>query len=103
LVTFHFATFAWIFFRAPDLATASAILGRIGSGTISFANVSASLWLILSIAVLFHYLPKKWYEISLNLYVRAPFYAQAAAMAALVFGIQHVAQTGAVPFVYERF
>jgi hypothetical protein len=58
---------------------------------------------ILVIAVAAHYIPKKWYEFSVSLYVRAPFYAQAAAMAALVIGIQYVAQTGAAPFVYQRF
>jgi hypothetical protein len=29
LVTFHLVAFAWIFFRAPDFATASAIIQRI--------------------------------------------------------------------------
>jgi hypothetical protein len=58
---------------------------------------------ILAIAILAHYLPKKWYDASVDLYVRAPFYAQAGAMAALVIGIQYVAQTGAAPFVYQRF
>ena len=38
-----------------------------------------------------------------NLYVRAPFYAQAAALALLVIGMQYVAQTGAAPFIYKRF
>jgi len=99
----HYVAFAWIFFRAPNLETAWSILARISSGTVSFANVSSGLWVILGIAVLAHYVPKKWYDVSVNLYVRAPFYAQAAAMAALVIGIQYVAQTGAAPFVYQRF
>ena len=59
--------------------------------------------MILAIAVVAHYLPKKWYDVSVDLYVRAPFYAQAAAMAALVIGLQYVAQTGAAPFIYTRF
>jgi hypothetical protein len=95
--------FAWIFFRAPNLETAWAILARIGSGTVSFANVSTGLWVILAIAVVAHYLPKKWYEFSVDLYIRAPFFAQAGALAALVIGLQYVAQTGAAPFVYQRF
>ena len=41
--------------------------------------------------------------LSVDLYVRAPFYAQAAAMAALVIGLQYVAQTGAAPFIYTSF
>ena len=50
-----------------------------------------------------HYLPQRWYQVSVNLYVRAPFYAQAAALAALVAGFRYVAATGAAPFIYNRF
>jgi alginate O-acetyltransferase complex protein AlgI len=103
VLTVHYVAFAWIFFRAPNLETAWAILARISSGTVSFANVSTGLWVILAIAVVAHYVPKKWYEFSLDLYVRAPFFAQAGALAALVIGLQYVAQTGAAPFVYQRF
>jgi hypothetical protein len=57
----------------------------------------------MAIALAAHYIPKKWYEFSLSLWVRAPFYAQAAALAALVIGLQYVAQTGAAPFIYQKF
>ncbi|HEY2844484.1 MAG TPA: hypothetical protein VGJ09_12575, partial [Bryobacteraceae bacterium] len=86
-----------------NLETVGLILARIGSGTMSFANLSPGLWVILGIAVVAHYLPKNWYDLSVNLYVRAPFYAQAVALAALVIGLQYVAQTGAAPFIYTRF
>ena len=102
-LTVHYVAFAWIFFRAPNIETAASILARIASGTVSFANVSAGLWVILAIAIVAHYLPKNWYDVSVNLYVRAPFYAQAVALAALVIGLQYVAQTGAAPFIYTRF
>jgi D-alanyl-lipoteichoic acid acyltransferase DltB (MBOAT superfamily) len=101
--TVQYVCFAWIFFRAPDLNKAGEILSRIGSGTISFANVSTPLWIVLAIAILAHYLPKKSYDFGMNLYVRAPFYAQAAALALLVIGLQFVAQTGAAPFIYTKF
>jgi len=103
LLTFHYVAFAWIFFRAPNLETASQILARIGSRTVSFGNISTGLWLILAIALVAHYLPKKCYDVSIDLYVRAPFFAQAGALVALVIGLQYVAQTGAAPFVYQRF
>lgn len=102
-LTFHFVTFAWIFFRAPNFETAVLILSRIGSLTMSLANVSGPLAIVLAIAVLAHYLPKRWYDFSLGLFARAPFYAQAAALALLVIGLQYVAQTGAAPFIYTRF
>ncbi len=42
-VTFHFVVFAWIFFRAANLETVHDILARIGSLSISNANLSGSL------------------------------------------------------------
>jgi D-alanyl-lipoteichoic acid acyltransferase DltB (MBOAT superfamily) len=102
-LTVHYVAFAWIFFRAPNLETASAILSRIASGSASFANISTGLWVILVIAILAHYVPKHWYDFSVNLYIRAPFYAQAAALAALVIGLQYVVKYWASTFIYTRF
>ncbi len=101
--TFQFVCFAWIFFRASSFDNAMLILSRIGSLSISAANLSAPLALILTIGILAHYIPKTWYDFSLQLFVRAPFYAQAAALAMLVIGLQYVAQTGATPFIYNKF
>jgi alginate O-acetyltransferase complex protein AlgI len=102
-ITFHFVTFAWVFFRAASFENAVLILSRIASLTVSFANVSAPLVIVLTIGILAHYIPKRWYDFSVTLFVRAPFYAQAAALALLVIGLQYVAQTGATPFIYNRF
>jgi alginate O-acetyltransferase complex protein AlgI len=101
--TVQFVCFAWIFFRAASWENANAILSRIGSLSISFANVPPPMWLILAIGVLAHYCPKNWYDFSLNLYARAPFYVQALVLALLVIGLQYVAQTGATPFIYNKF
>ena len=103
VLTFHYVTFAWIFFRAPSFDVALAILGRIASLSVSFANISGPLLLVLAIGALAHYVPKKWYDWSLNLYVEAPFYAQAAVLALLALGLQNVVQSGAAPFIYTRF
>jgi alginate O-acetyltransferase complex protein AlgI len=101
--TFQFVAFAWIYFRAPDFQTASAVFGRIGSHTFSAGNISPGLWMVMAVGFVFHYLPKNWYDFSVNLYSRAPFYAQAAALVALALGLQYVAQTGAAPFIYTKF
>jgi alginate O-acetyltransferase complex protein AlgI len=103
VLTFHFVTFAWIFFRAPSLETAMAILERIASLTVSFANVSVGLAFILLLAICAHYVPKKWYDWSLATYSRAPFYAQAFTLVMLVVGMQNALQTGAAPFIYTKF
>lgn len=102
-LTAQFVCFAWIFFRSPDLAAALAILERISSLTVSFANIPAPFALVMGIAILAHYAPKPVYDTGLRLYTRAPFYVQAAALVALVIGLQYIAATGAAPFIYTRF
>jgi alginate O-acetyltransferase complex protein AlgI len=102
-VTIQYVCFAWIFFRASSFENANAILSRIGSLSFSVVNISPPLVLILTIAILTHYCPKKWYDFSVNVYSRAPFFVQALALALLVIGLQYVAQTGATPFIYNKF
>ena len=102
-VTIQYVCFAWIFFRAASLENAYAILSRIGSLSFSLVNISPALVLILAIGILAHYCPKKWYDFSVSVYSRAPFFVQAAALALLVVGLQYVAQTGATPFIYNKF
>ncbi|MEI9813548.1 MAG: hypothetical protein WDO18_13280 [Acidobacteriota bacterium] len=96
-------TFAWIFFRSPDLDTALAVISRITSLTVSLANITVPLGVVLGIGAVFHYAPKRWYEAGVDLYVRAPFYAQAAALAALVLSLRYVVVSGAAPFIYNQF
>lgn len=103
LLTFHFVVFTWIFFRAPNIATALDILREIVSGTVSFANVSSGFWMVLAIAVLAHYVPSSWYKAAVAAFNRVPAPLQAAALAALVVGIRYVAATGSAPFIYSRF
>jgi len=103
VLTFNFVVFTWIFFRAPNLRTAVDFLEQIGSGTVSFGNIAPGFVLILAIAVIAHYLPRKAYDVSVDIFSRSPALAQAAALAALVLAVRYLAGTGATPFVYSRF
>ncbi|MBI5083384.1 MAG: MBOAT family protein, partial [Acidobacteria bacterium] len=103
VLTAHYVIFAWIFFRASTLENAGQVLARIGSLTASLANISLPVAVVLLIAGVAHYLPKRIYDYSSGLFVRAPFYAQAAALALLVLAIEYVAVTGAAPFLYTKF
>jgi alginate O-acetyltransferase complex protein AlgI len=103
LLTVHFVVLAWIPFRAPDLATARSILEQLGSATVSFANISPGVALVMAIAAVAHYLPAGWYEWSQRQYARIPFYAQAATLLLLAMALRYVAGTGAAPFIYTQF
>jgi D-alanyl-lipoteichoic acid acyltransferase DltB (MBOAT superfamily) len=102
-LTLHFVCFAWVFFRAPTIEAALTLLGRIASLTVSFANISTPLAIVMGAAALGHYLPKKWFDRAEGLYSAAPFYAQAALLALLVIAIEYTAATGAAPFIYTKF
>jgi D-alanyl-lipoteichoic acid acyltransferase DltB (MBOAT superfamily) len=102
-LTVQFVCAGWVFFRASSFDNAVEIFDRIFSGTISFVNVSPGVALILSIAVLSHYLPKRWLDWSSDLYSRSPFFVQAGAMALLVISFQYLSATGSTPFLYNRF
>ncbi|HTB17909.1 MAG TPA: MBOAT family O-acyltransferase [Bryobacteraceae bacterium] len=103
LATFHFVLVGWIFFRASSIGTARDILYQIFSGTISFANISHQFVAVMLIAAAAHFVPDRWYDGGLALYCRFPYYAQAAAIAALVVAIRYVAGSGSAPFIYSRF
>jgi D-alanyl-lipoteichoic acid acyltransferase DltB (MBOAT superfamily) len=101
--TAQFVCFAWVFFRAPDLSSALAVLERIGSLSVSFANIPAPFAMVMGIAILAHYAPRPVYDTGLRIYTRAPFYVQAAALVLLVIGLEYIAATGSAPFIYTRF
>jgi D-alanyl-lipoteichoic acid acyltransferase DltB (MBOAT superfamily) len=103
LLTLHYVIFAWIFFRASTLDNALAILSRIASLTPGLANITGGIALILAIAAIAHYFPKRAYDFTVTIYSRTPFFVQAALLAALVVGLHYLAQTGATPFIYNKF
>jgi len=103
VVTFHFVVFTWIFFRSANVGAALDMLRQIASGTISFANITPGLAMVMAIAVLAHYVPQAWYAASLKGFARMPALAQAAILALLIVGIRYVAATGSAPFIYSRF
>jgi alginate O-acetyltransferase complex protein AlgI len=106
ILTFHFVLFAWIFFRAANLETATKILGQIASLRslhFSFDNTTPAFLFVLGLGVAAHFIPKAWYDGSMLVFSRAPAVLQAAALAALAVAIRYVASSGAAPFIYTRF
>jgi D-alanyl-lipoteichoic acid acyltransferase DltB (MBOAT superfamily) len=101
--TSQFVCLTWIFFRAPDLNGALTVLSRIGSLTFATDNITPTIAGVMILATAGHFFPKKWFARLQDLYSAVPFYAQAAAMAAVVAVIESLMGRGAAPFVYSRF
>ncbi len=103
IVTVHFVCLTWIFFRASTLEGAVSVLQRIASFTFSNANLTPPLLFVFAVGLFAHYIPKRWYDFSVDVYSKSPFFVQAVAMALLVLALQYVAATGATPFIYNNF
>lgn len=101
--TYQFVCLTWVFFRSPTAAVAFTVLKRIGSLTFSLQNVSLGVLLVSLLGAAGQAVPKNWYERTVDLFGRTPFYVQAAAMALAVVAIQLLAGRGSAPFVYTRF
>jgi alginate O-acetyltransferase complex protein AlgI len=102
-VTFHFVSLTWIFFRAPDVATALAILGRLGSFTFSVANITLPMLAVMLAGIALHAIPPKWFDRTVELFGRAPFIVQGASLASAILLIELLAGRGSTSFAYSNF
>lgn len=103
LLTFHFVCFTWIFFRAPDVATAKLMLQQIASHTPGAENLTLLLWGVLLFAAFVHCVPNEAFAWFARQGDRLPFWVQGAALAGIVLLIQALAGHGSAGFVYGNF
>ena len=101
--TFHFVCLTWVFFRAQDIGTAWAVLGRIGSGTWSTDNIKLTMVAWFAVAILVQFIPVKWFARTVELFGRTPFLVQGAAIAGVVLAIEKMSGQGSTTFVYSNF
>jgi alginate O-acetyltransferase complex protein AlgI len=103
LVTFQFVCIAWVFFRAPDLATAFDVLGGLGLSGPS-PLVTLPLVLLVLAAVAIQALPPGWWRQAEAWLVSRPVAVQGVAVGAvLVISDAAVGQQGVAPFIYYQF
>jgi alginate O-acetyltransferase complex protein AlgI len=101
--TYQFVCLTWVFFRAASLPDAFAMLGRIGSLTAGFENVTIGLALVLVLAAAALFVKKTWYARAMETFAESPFYVHAAALVLVAVAIQLLGGRGSAPFVYSRF
>ncbi|MCU1237462.1 MAG: rane bound O-acyl transferase, family protein [Candidatus Solibacter sp.] len=103
LGTYQFVCLTWIFFRAGSVGNALDILGRIGSLSVSFENVTPLFALALVLAAATFFVPKSWYSEVMERFAASPFYVHAAALALVAVTLRYFGGSASAPFVYSRF
>ena len=102
-VTFHVVCFAWIFFRAPDLATSMAVLGKLGSLFAGDANFAPFHILVVAlVALLMMHLAGARYALKQRIGEGPIWLHSGATIAALVI-LLLMAPTDSMPFIYFQF
>ncbi|MDH4282083.1 MAG: MBOAT family protein [Myxococcales bacterium] len=99
----QFVVFSRILFRATSLDNAAEVTARLGSWTLSTAQITPGLWAMLILTFAAHYTPKRWFE-SLEVGFKSlPAPAQGVTLAAVGFFLTVVATSEVVPYIYFQF
>ncbi len=94
---------AWVFFRATSFDHAREVFAQLLRGTRDVANVPNAFALAAVVAALGHAVPFAWEARARDLFVRAPWWGRALALAAIAWAVRHLARPAAVPFIYFQF
>ncbi len=101
--TFHYVCLAWIFFRAPTFDEADRVLRQLGQLTWHTPNLDGRVLLVLGVAAVMHFCPRRWFEEVITSFTRLPAWLQALAAVAVGLALRDLAATQAVPFIYFQF
>ena len=104
ILTFHVVCLAWVFFRAPDLGTAFAVLGRLFAGGPSTGIVTPTIVLLIAAALAMQWVPRGVGARLRTAFVTLPVYAQGVSLGVLLLVVAAVSGgQGVAPFIYFRF
>lgn len=105
VLTFHFVTAAWIFFRAQTLPDALSYFHGLTQGAPSLAGVAPTVVLVLCLAILLHLFVEPRIEVAWRAFARLPAPVQGAAV--MLLGLVLYANTDAAmarrAFIYFQF
>jgi D-alanyl-lipoteichoic acid acyltransferase DltB (MBOAT superfamily) len=104
IATFHVVCLAWVFFRAPDIGTAFAVLGRLFADGPSTGIVTPTVVLLIAAVLAVQWLPTGIGAELRTAFVSLPVYAQGVTLGVLLLAVAAVSGgQGVAPFIYFRF
>lgn len=107
-ITFHLVTFAWLFFRAKDMAVVSQMLSQIFNH-FEFYHMSSIIvgyykfFILLLTGFIIHWLPASVKEIYRGWFIQQNYVIKAIIIIIVVFILYQVTSSGLQPFIYFQF
>lgn len=108
ILTFNFVCFCWIYFRAPSIAIAHQVMGRIvynfhpeilGSFIMGYKNV----FVLMVIGYLMHFTPQRAKNFVLESITKTPLLGKAALILVVAYIVIQVKSAEIQPFIYFQF
>ncbi|NUR61926.1 MAG: MBOAT family protein [Catenulispora sp.] len=104
VLTFHVVCLAWIFFRAPDVSTAWAVLGRLFADGPATGVLTPTVVLLIAAALVVQWAPRGLGGGLRTAFVTLPVYAQGVSLGVLLLVLAAASGgRGVAPFIYFRF
>lgn len=108
LLTFHFVSLCWIFFRASSFNSGVELLNQIftkfnGALFLSVINGYKEVFVLIALGYLIHFIPKK---VDLKLetaLVRSSMFGRAIVLALVIWTVIQVKSAEVQPFIYFQF
>ena len=102
LITFHLVCLGWVFFRAPDVATAVEVLRRIVTGS-SSVPLSPVVVALVATALAVQQIPEPLTARLRSWWVDRSAAVHVVAFASLIVGLDVFGPDGVAPFIYFQF
>ncbi len=102
-VTFHFVCLCWVFFRAETFSKAWAMLTQVCQGTWFHPNLHWQVLGVLTLGLVTHLLPERWYQASQKRFIELPAIGQGVVLCLAALALREMLSAEAVPFVYFQF
>ncbi|MDR2556068.1 MAG: MBOAT family protein [Fibromonadaceae bacterium] len=109
ILTFHFVTFAWIFFRARDFSTAMELIGKVSELSfkaahwLSVVSVYKNVLIVLLAGFIMHFLPDKFVQRLQELFTATHFAVKALVIGLVLWLVYATASSEIQPFIYFQF
>ncbi len=109
LLTFHFVTFCWIFFRSHSFDIALDIIRNIIQMEFSYKTwliiieSYKSSFLLIAIGFIWHFIPVNWFNPIHELFNASPVFVKSVVLGFVFWVVYATATAGPQPFIYFQF
>ena len=108
IITFHFVCFAWVYFRADNMAVVNAMLTQITTAFHpeilgDFIKGYPYILMLMAFGYLLHFIPSHIELQTQQLVVKSPFVLKVAYLLVIVFVVIQIKSSEIQPFIYFQF